>query len=210
MVNLAKQNKRKRPKLTIRELTIIGMLGAITLFLGLTGFGFIVLPWMKATIMQIPTIIGALIAGPRVGLFVGLIFGSMSVYQNIVVQNIFSVFFINPLVSVLPRLLIGPFAYFAYKALKLNNDTIRIAISAALGSITNTVGVLGMIYILYAREFAVVNNWPMDKVFNILAGVAIANGGTEAVVTSIIVTSVVVILKRALGRKFMNKLEERN
>lgn len=204
-----KEIRQPRPKLTVRELTVIGMLGAITLFLGLTGFGFIVLPWMKATIMQIPTIIGALIAGPKVGLFVGLIFGSMSMYQNIVVQNIFSVFFINPLVSVLPRVLIGPAAYFAYKAIKINNDSIRLAIAAALGSLTNTVGVLGMIYILYAREFAAVNNWPMEKFVNAILGIAIANGGTEAVITGVIVTFVVTILKRALGKTVTDKLSNK-
>lgn len=201
--------KRKEPKITVRELTIIGMLGAITLFLGLTGFGFIVLPWMKATIMQIPTIIGALLAGPRVGLFVGLIFGSMSVYQNIVVPNVFSAFFINPLVSVLPRLLIGPAAYYVYRMIRMNNESIRLAIGAAIGSLTNTVGVLGMIYILYAREFAQVNNWPIEKVLNVLIGVAVANGGVEAIITSIIVTSVVIILKRALGKRLVDNLNSK-
>ena len=44
--------------MSIRELTISGLLAGITIFLGLTGYGFIPLVVMNATILHIPTIIG--------------------------------------------------------------------------------------------------------------------------------------------------------
>ena len=53
--------------LNIRQLTVSGFLAAITIFLGLTGYGFIPLLFMDATILHIPTIIGSIAAGPRVG-----------------------------------------------------------------------------------------------------------------------------------------------
>lgn len=56
---------------SIRQLTTIGLLSAISIFMGLTGLGFIPLPFMKATIMHIPVIIGAIIEGPLVGATVG-------------------------------------------------------------------------------------------------------------------------------------------
>ena len=53
--------------LNIRQLTVSGLLAGITIFLGLTGYGFIPLVVMDATILHIPTIIGAIAGGPKVG-----------------------------------------------------------------------------------------------------------------------------------------------
>lgn len=44
-------------------------------FLGITGYGFIPLVIMNATILHIPTIIGSLSAGRKVGMIVGFMFG---------------------------------------------------------------------------------------------------------------------------------------
>lgn len=52
------------PFMSIRELTVSGLLAGITIFLGLTGYGFIPLIFMNATILHIPTIIGSIVAGP--------------------------------------------------------------------------------------------------------------------------------------------------
>ena len=70
--------------LGLRKMVIIGMLSGISIFMGLTGLGFIPLPFMKATIMHIPVIIGAIIEGPVVGAFVGLVFGLFSMYNALV------------------------------------------------------------------------------------------------------------------------------
>mgnify|MGYP003165810071 CR=1 FL=1 len=56
------------PFMSIRELTVSGLLAGITIFLGLTGYGFIPLIFMNATILHIPTIIGSVVAGPRIPL----------------------------------------------------------------------------------------------------------------------------------------------
>ena len=50
------------PFMSIRELTVSGLLAGITIFLGLTGYGFIPLIFMNATILHIPTIIGSVVA----------------------------------------------------------------------------------------------------------------------------------------------------
>ena len=68
--------------LSIRQLTVSGLLAGITIFLGLTGYGFIPLIVMNATILHIPTIIGALVAGPKVGALVGFLFGLFSFIQT--------------------------------------------------------------------------------------------------------------------------------
>ena len=102
----------------IRKMVIIAMLSGICLFLGLTGLGFIPLPLFKLTILHLPVIIGAIIEGPIVGGSIGLIFGLFSIYQNITAPTPMSPFFYNPLVSIVPRVLIGVLSYYIYKLIR--------------------------------------------------------------------------------------------
>jgi uncharacterized membrane protein len=97
---MLKKNAGLSTKFGTRQITVIGMLSAISIILGSTGFGFIPLPMAKATIMHIPVIIGAIPEGPLVGGAVGFIFGLFSTYQNITNPNILSFAFMNPLVSI--------------------------------------------------------------------------------------------------------------
>lgn len=64
--------------MNVRQLTIAGLLTAVTVFLGVTGYGFIPLGFMNATILHVPTIIAALTGGRRVGMTVGFMFGVFS------------------------------------------------------------------------------------------------------------------------------------
>ena len=102
-----KQSKETVTKsgLTLRELTIVGLLAAITIILGLSGYGIMALGPLNVTTLHVPALIGALVEGPKVGAFVGLIFGVYSFWQNFTAPNILSPLFINPLVSVLPRII---------------------------------------------------------------------------------------------------------
>ena len=181
----------------IRQLTIVGMLSSITVILGLTGYGFVPLPMAKATIMHIPVIIGAVLEGPAVGVMVGLLFGLFSIFQNMIAPNILSFAFLNPLVSVLPRVLIGLTAYYCYKLVPVKNEALKIGVGAALGSLTNTIGVLGMIYVLYAADFAAARGIDPATVFAVVSGIAVTNGLPEAIISAIITVPVVIMVKKA-------------
>lgn len=99
-------------------MAIIGILGSISIVLGMTPLGFIPVGPTKATIMHIPVIIGAILEGPVVGGIVGLIFGLFSIFSAVTTPTPVSFAFLNPLVSVLPRILIGITSYYVYVALK--------------------------------------------------------------------------------------------
>ena len=94
------QKKKKKSGITIRELTIIGLLAGITIALGVSGYGIIPLGPLNVTTLHVPTLIGAIVEGPKVGAFVGFIFGCYSLWQNITAPNILSPLFINPIISV--------------------------------------------------------------------------------------------------------------
>ncbi|MBE3575150.1 MAG: ECF transporter S component [Firmicutes bacterium] len=118
--------------LSVRQITLSGMLGAIAIVLAVTRIGFIPTPTgVAATIMHVPAILGAVLEGPVVGLLAGAVFGIFSFLQS-------PGFFADPLISIVPRLCIGLAAYYTFR---WTRSTVA---AAAAGTLTNTVGVLGL------------------------------------------------------------------
>lgn len=105
-------------KSATRRLVIVAMLGAITFVLGLTPLGFVPIGPLNATTMHIPVIIGAVLEGPLVGALVGLIFGLSSLFNAITRPTAISFCFYNPLISIVPRILLGLIAGYLFKFLK--------------------------------------------------------------------------------------------
>lgn len=174
-----------------RKIVVTGALGAVSILLGLTHWGFI--PWfagISLTILQVPVIIGAILEGPVVGLGIGLIFGLFSLIQAAVAPTgPGDVVFTNPLISVLPRLCIGPVSWLVWQGLK-KIPVVGLIASGLAGSLTNTVLVLGImgLYNLYP--------WP------VIGSVAVANGLPEAGVSAVITLIVVSItLQLQVGKK---------
>ena len=184
-----------RSLFTTRELTTVGMLAGITMLLGITGYGFVPLPYMKATILHLPVIIGAIIAGPRAGMVVGLLFGLFSMFQAVTSPVLLSFAFINPLISILPRVLLGVIAYLLYRFVPAK-ESIKIGVSAVITSLCHTMMVMGGIYLLYAKDFALARDIPVESVFNMVLGICIANGIPEAIVSGLIVVPIVLVLKK--------------
>lgn len=125
--------------LNTRKIVVAGVLGAIAIVLGVTRLGFIPVPNVSgnATIMHIPAIIGAVLEGPVVGVLAGGIFGIFSLLQDT------TGLFTNPLVSVLPRLLIGLTSWLAYRSLAGRNVYLAAAVAGVVGTLTNTIFVVG-------------------------------------------------------------------
>lgn len=187
--------------LSTKKMTVIGMLGAVSIVLGMTPLGFIPIGPTKATIMHIPVIIAAMIEGPLVGAIVGLIFGIFSMIQSITSPTVISFVFWNPLVSVFPRILIGIVSYYSYVSIKkiVKNEALAVAVTGAVGTLTNTVGVLSMIYLLYGVRFVEAIGQDINSVGKIIMGIGITNGIPEMIVAILIVTGVM------RGLKFISK-----
>jgi uncharacterized membrane protein len=164
----------------IRKIVVTGVLAAISCLLGWTHWGFI--PWFSGaslTIMHVPVIIGAVLEGPIVGLAIGLIFGLFSmILAAVAPTGPTDVWFTNPLLSILPRLFIGPLAWLVWKAMQ-RWKVPGLILAGITGSVTNTVLVLGMIGVLKYLPWTV------------LPPIALINGGPEAVVSAIITLAVV-------------------
>ena len=179
-------------------MAVTGMLGAISAVLGMTPLGFIPIGPTNATIMHIPVIIGAIVEGPIVGMLVGLIFGISSLIRSITVLTPISFVFWNPLVSILPRILIGLASYYIYKLVSkaTKNEAISLGITGALGTLVNTFGVLGMVYVLYAEKFVSAIGLSGHSALKIISGIGITNGLPEMFVSMLIVTASVKAIKK--------------
>ena len=179
-----------------RRLVIIGALGGISIFLGVSGLGLIRLPIFNLTIMHIPVIIGALLEGPVVGVTVGLIFGLFSMYQNFTAPGLTSFIFWNPIVALIPRMCIGLVAYYSFKLLKskIKSTGLCAGIAAILGTLINTIGVLGLTYILYLDKYAQAREISRDAVAGTLLTVGLTNGIPEAIVSALITVPIVVAM----------------
>jgi uncharacterized membrane protein len=183
-------------KISVRQLAIIGMLSAISIVLGITGLGFIPIPPVKATIMHIPVIIGAVLEGPVVGAFVGLIFGVFSIIQAITAPTPVSFVFINPLVSVLPRVIIGIMSYYVYVSIKTRKKILKVAVASCVGSLINTAGVLGLISVIYLVPYAKALNISVSAAKKGIIMVGFLNGIPEAILSVIITVGVVGAVKK--------------
>jgi len=188
------------PQERTRKIVVTGVLGAISVFLGLTHWGFI--PWfggVSLTIMHVPVIIGAILEGPWVGGAIGFIFGLFSLILAAVAPSSPSdVWFTNPLLAILPRLFIGPFAWLVWRSLK-RWPVVGMIASGLAGSLTNTVLVLGTIGLMGLAPWVA------------LAPVAIANGLPEAGASALIVVLVVsAYLRIPTGKKKGANLDDQN
>ncbi len=184
-------------KLSTRQLTVIGMLSAISIVLGATGYGFIPLPMAKATILHIPVIVGAILEGPLVGAIIGFFFGMFSLIQNYTApSSIFSPAFQNPIVSVLPRILIGVVSYYAYRLMLGKNETLKVSAGAIAGTLTNTLVVLTMIYLLYPNLAFLKPGAGSSSAAKIIYGIALTNGIPEIIVGTVITVPIVMAIKK--------------
>lgn len=170
----------KEKGLSVRRIVISGVLAAIAILLGVTRMGFIPVPTAagNATIMHVPAIIGGIMEGWLVGGIVGTIFGLFS-FINATVP-----LFKDPLVAIFPRIFIGITAYFTYAGLKKVNEYLALIVAAVVGTLTNTILVLGM---------AVIRGY---MVAGVAWTVGVTHGIPEAIVAAIITVAVVVAWKR--------------
>ena len=198
MINIQNKNNQEVSKNQLmekisptRSIVITGLMAAIAVILGWTHWGFI--PWFGGaalTIMHVPAIIAAVLVGPLSGVVVGLVFGIFSMIQAALAPTgPADVWFTNPLLSILPRLFIGPAAWLVYSALKKWLAPSLFA-AGAVGSLANTSLVLGMIGLLNLLP------WP------VLGGIALANGIPEMIASALITTAVVAAYWRVpIGKK---------
>lgn len=183
------------------KLVGVALTAAIVILLANTPLGLIQLPLIKATTVHIPVILGAIFFGPLAGALLGGVFGICSVVSNTIAPTLLS-FAFSPFlsqdfagifkalwISVGCRILIGVAAgrlWILFKKLHVNSMA-ALPITGIVGSLVNTVTVMGSIYVLFAQQYADAKNVGITAVFGLIMGTVTASGIPEALVAGVLV-----------------------
>ena len=161
-----------------------------------------------ATVYQVPVIIGACLLDVKAGAILGGAWGLLNFWLAITGQTTdivaLTAILENPFgyfcVSFLPRLAVGVIAGLLAKALIKKNSTVSYLVVGALGSLTNTIGYLGLLYLLFKNLLANVYSMDVSAVIGMVLSVAGTNGLVEAVVSAILTLAICKAVN-ALDRK---------
>ena len=209
----------QKQKKDLRRMVQIALLAAIMMVMSATPLGYIPLPFMKATIMHIPVIVGACLLGPRVGAGLGALFGLTSIVMATISPNITSFVFTpfysfneqfhgsiwSIVVAMLPRILIGVVSGYVFIFIKkiVSNDTVSLMAAGVAGSLTNTIGVMGLIYILFGEQYAIAGGKDPQLLLGVIIGVIGTNGIMEAIIAAILTAAVCKAVLTAFRGKFV-------
>lgn len=198
----------------VMDLSLAGIFTAIIIMMSVVPFlGYIPLGFMKATIIHVPVIIGALLLGPKYGMYLGLVFGMTSLIQATVSPTVTS-FVFSPFVTIGgqkgnlwslliclgPRMLIGVTAYYMYHLCmkffgeKKGGQTVSLWVAGITGSLTNTLLVMNGIYIFFGERYVEASNKLVERIYDAILAVILTFGVPEALVAGILVTAVVKVL----------------
>ncbi len=163
--------------------------------------GYIPIGPLNLTIIHVTVIIAALTLGPSGGAIVGGIWGVITFVRAFVwpTSPLAAIVFVNPLVSVLPRILIGVVAGYVFRWLthKMRQQYLALGIAGLLGSLTNTFLVLGQIYLFYNGHSQALYQIDTKAMMPYLLGVIATNGIPEAIIAAIVAP---LIAKPLMGR----------
>ena len=135
-----------------RKLVLTGALSALIIVLGITKLGLIPLgPAASITILHVPIILAACLCGLPSALFTGAVFGIMSLIQAAMSPSgVLDPLFVNPLCSVLPRMLTGLIAWalwFVFNKIPKLPKSVSAGITAFLSTVCHTLLVIGCLYL---------------------------------------------------------------
>ena len=199
-------NREKSKKTNVTFMVQTALLAGIMVVMAFTPLGYIPLPFMKATTMHIPVIVGACILGMKGGAILGAVFGITSVIQATIQPNltsfVFTPFysfspefqggFASLIVAILPRVLIGVIAAWIFELLmkKLKKENIAFVTAGFIGSLVNTVGVMGLIWLFFGEQYAAAGGSDPTMLYKVILGVIGLNGIPEAIIAAILTLAI--------------------
>lgn len=174
----------------------LAMLVALLMIFCFTPVGFLKIGIVEITFNMIPVVIGAIAIGPAAGAFLGALFGAASFWQCFGQSTFGTLLFgVNPFFTVLicfvPRILAGLIPGLIFRAMTKKKDNIAAYfVSAAVGSLTNTVLFVGGFCLLFKDTML---GMASDNGLSPLAFIATAfllNAAVELVANTAIVAAV--------------------
>ena len=169
------EEESSKPKLyqEIKSITFTGILIALMFAVAWTILGFIPLGFVSPTTVFLPVAVGiCCIEKKGYGIALGIAFGICSWIRAFAPASVLDPYFQNPLVSVLPRALMGVVVVFLYALIKkaVKNTIVRGIIVGALVPLFNTIFTMALLLIFHYADItallegASVANWLFGSV----------------------------------------------
>jgi uncharacterized membrane protein len=196
------------------------MFAAIIFVMTFSPLGFIPLGVMNATVIHVPVIIGAIVMGPRVGGFLGFLFGLASLLRASTSPTVTS-FVFSPLIPLPgtdsgslwallvcfgPRILVGLTPYYTDKFFSKLVGTgakwrfVSTFLAGIIGSMTNTILVMGLIFLIFSNAYASATGSAAELVLGMILSVVFVHGIPEALVAGVFTSAVCKALDSFLKR----------
>ena len=162
---------------TTRELTLNALFITVVLVMSLVpNFGIIQIGLIAIQVIHIPVIIAGLVLGFKSGVLNGFVFGVSTLIVALTrASSPFDLLFVNPLVSVLPRIIfgisIGALAGLLGNFIK--NDIVKYGSVAFLSSLIHSIAVFIAVYVMiFVGDTALIPGQENAGVlFQVLAGI---------------------------------------
>jgi uncharacterized membrane protein len=146
---------KNEKKIDIISITKTAVVIALVALLGMTPLGYLNIGALQITTVHALVIIIAIVFGLKEGWVAGITFGITSIITALTNSGLFAPIFLNPIVSVLPRVLLPFVAYWLFRffyvilSRRMNNRTalsIAAGISAVLSTLFHSVLVITLIW----------------------------------------------------------------
>ncbi|MDF2700234.1 MAG: panT [Haloplasmataceae bacterium] len=194
----------------VNELVYLSVFLSIIIIMGwVPWLGFIPLGFIDATILHIPVLVAVIYFGRRFGILTGLMFGIVSLVISYLRPGPTTIFFQNPIISVLPRIIFAYLTYLIYASLRnfVKNYYVLTFVTAILGSLVHSVLVLGTLAFVYSNDLSKAG---LSGAIIWAVGILATVSTIEAVVGAIVATPIVAALKQLNQKGNDNLLNELN
>lgn len=184
-----------------KQIAVTAALSALTILMGIPGLhlGYIqISPTISLTIMHIPVVLAAILAGLPGGIVAGLIFGLTSLVNAAAnPSGVLDPLFVNPLCSVLPRMIFGVAAWGIFKLLEkipYCPKSVNSLVTAIFSSLIHSFVVIGSMYVfLNGRISEAMNGLGYFALMLMILPGAFLEAIAAAVVCSVVVASITIV-----------------
>ncbi|MFZ9139212.1 MAG: ECF transporter S component [Bacilli bacterium] len=193
----------------IRAITIHSMFIALIALMGFIPFlGFLPIgAGVSITLIHIPVLLGATLLSTKSSTLFGLTFGLVSLF--VVLTNPAplptDLFFLNPMISIFPRIIFGLLAGLILSYAKQLNPRIKwfaISIGSFLATVAHTILVLTMLWLFESAAF--IDSF--GNLFNLIWFILSLNGFFEAILAAFVIPVLYFSLMNSRQvRRFLNK-----
>ena len=189
-----------------RSTTLLGLLTAILLVMGMTPLGYLNIGPLAISLNMIPVAIGAAAMGPVGGAVLGAVFGMTSFLQSMGIGGISSMgaitFAISPVLTFVhrfvTRVVVGFLVGWIYKGMrKISSSAFAGSVAGLSAAILNTVLFMGTLILLFGQEQAIHDMMKGQNVIEFVITLAGVNAVVEMIASTLVTGALCAALERA-------------